>query len=94
VADHGLALVEGLDPLPSVVVLDASAIPDLEFTALQALAGLNEELHSRGVVLWLAGLHRVPREMVQRALAVYEGPSAQLWEDVEAAVAAFEEEAR
>ena len=73
-------------------ILDASAIPDLEFTALQALAGLNQELHTRGVTLCLAGLHRVPREMVQRALTLYEGPGVPLCDDVEAAVAAFEHE--
>ncbi len=93
VTDHLSALVEGISPSPRVVVLDASAIPDLEFTALQALAGLNQELQARGAALWLAGLHRVPREMVQRALALYEGPSVRLCDDVEAAVAAFEHEA-
>lgn len=91
VADHVLALAEGVSPPVRLVVLDASVIPDLEFTALQTLAHLNEELHKRDVVLWLAGLHRVPREMVQRALPLYEGPSVRLCEDVAAAVAAFEQ---
>jgi high affinity sulfate transporter 1 len=92
VTDQVLALAEGVSPPVRVVLFDASVIPDLEFTALQALAGLNEELHRRGVAFWLAGLHRVPREMVQRALPLYEGPSARLWDDVEAAVAVFEHE--
>jgi high affinity sulfate transporter 1 len=92
VTDHVLVLAEGVSPPVRVVVFDASVIPDLEFTALQALAGLNQELHARGAALWLAGLHRVPREMVQRALALYEGPSGRLCDDVEAAVAAFEHE--
>jgi len=92
VTDGVLAVVERLSPLPRVVVFDASVIPDLEFTALQALAGLNQELHTRGVAFWLAGLHRVPREMVQRALALYDGPSGRLCDDVEAAVAAFEQD--
>jgi SulP family sulfate permease len=93
VTDHVLVLAGGVSPPVRVVVFDASVIPDLEFTALQALAGLNQELHTRGVAFWLAGLHRVPLEMVQRAIPLYEGPSVRLCDDVEAAVAAFEHEA-
>jgi high affinity sulfate transporter 1 len=92
VTDHIFVLAEGVSPPARVVIFDASVIPDLEFTALQALAVLNQELHNHGTAFWLAGLHRVPREMVQRALALYEGPSAPLYDDVEAAVAAFERE--
>jgi hypothetical protein len=58
------------------------------------LARLNEALHDRGVALWIAGLHRVPREMLQRALAGYAGPPVRLFEDVGAAVAAFEHESQ
>ena len=74
VTEHVLALVDQQTSPPRVVVLDASAIPDMEFTALRALADLDHEVHTRGVALWLAGLHRVPGEMVQRALTLYEGP--------------------
>src|SRR5262249_20124712 len=42
VCDHVLALVDRLSPPPRVIVLDGSAIPDLEYTALIALAELNE----------------------------------------------------
>lgn len=90
VADQVLALVDRLSPLPRVVVFDASVIPDLEYTALLALAGLHQELQRRGVGFWLAGLHRVPREMLQRALTEYHGSGVNLFVDVKAAVAAFE----
>lgn len=92
VADQVLVLAEQVSPAARVVVFDASVIPDLEFTALQALAGLNQALHNRGVALWLAGLHRVPREMIQRAGPLYDGPAVRLCDDVETAVAAFEQE--
>jgi high affinity sulfate transporter 1 len=92
VSDHVLVLVDEVSPLPRVVVFDASLIPDLEFTALTVLDGLQRELRTRGGTLWLAGLRPVPGEMVQRALAQYEGRSVPLYDDVEAAVAAFEQE--
>jgi MFS superfamily sulfate permease-like transporter len=93
VSDHVIALVDGLSPPPRVVVFDASLIPDLETTALTVLVGLQQELKTRGATLWLAGLRQVPGEMVQRALAHYEGRSVPLFDDVEAAVAAFEKDA-
>jgi len=92
--DHVLALVDATAPAPRVVVFDASEIPDLEFTALMSLGGLDHDLQSRGIELWMAGLHRVPAEMVQRALEGYKGRPVRLFDDVDAAVAAFELEIR
>jgi len=40
-----------------VVILECSAIPDFEYTALRALIGLEEKLGDRGIELWLAALN-------------------------------------
>jgi high affinity sulfate transporter 1 len=42
---------------PKVVILECSAIPDFEYTALRALIGLEEKLGDRGIELWLAALN-------------------------------------
>jgi len=42
---------------PSVVVLDCSAIPDLEYTALKMLIEGEEKLRGRGIALWLVALN-------------------------------------
>jgi sulfate permease, SulP family len=42
---------------PKVVILECSAIPDFEYTALKALIGLEEKLQGRGIVLWLSALN-------------------------------------
>lgn len=92
VGDHVLALIDPLTPPPRVVVFDASVIPDMEVTGLAMLADLNQQLHTRGMQLWLGGLRQAPREMVHRALAQYPGPAVQVFDDVEAAALAFQRE--
>ncbi|MBW8837255.1 MAG: STAS domain-containing protein, partial [Burkholderia sp.] len=52
---------------PSVVVLDCSAIPDIEYTALEMLAQADEKLRADGVELWLAALNPEPFAMVNRS---------------------------
>ncbi len=42
---------------PKVVILECSAIPDFEYTALKALIGLEEKLQGQGIVLWLSALN-------------------------------------
>jgi len=49
------ALVE--ESQPRVVVLECSAILDIEYTALVALAAAEQRLQQRGVALWLAGVN-------------------------------------
>jgi high affinity sulfate transporter 1 len=56
VGDRLLALVDAADPLPEVLLVDASLVPDVEMTALEALEQLDTDLRERGVRLWLAGL--------------------------------------
>ncbi|MEJ2736024.1 MAG: sodium-independent anion transporter, partial [Anaerolineae bacterium] len=52
---------------PRILVLDCSAIPDVEYTALQMLTGFEEKLHEQGITLWLAALNPEPLRFVERA---------------------------
>jgi high affinity sulfate transporter 1 len=52
---------------PRVVVLDCSAIPDLEYTALKVLSEEERQLQRSGISLWLAGLNPEPLGLVQRS---------------------------
>ncbi len=52
---------------PEVVVLDLSAVFDLEYTALKALTAAEQRLRDRGVALWLTGLTPDVFAMVRRA---------------------------
>jgi high affinity sulfate transporter 1 len=50
-----------------VVVLDCSAIPDLEYTALKMLTEAERRLQQSGVELWLAGLNPEPLKLIQKS---------------------------
>ncbi|WP_256591104.1 MULTISPECIES: sodium-independent anion transporter [unclassified Pseudomonas] len=52
---------------PRVVVWDMSAVPDIEYSALQALIEGEKILAKLGTSLWLAGLNPGVLEMVRRA---------------------------
>ncbi|ANI34716.1 sulfate transporter [Pseudomonas sp. JY-Q] len=52
---------------PHVVVWDMSAVPDIEYSALQALIEGEKHLGELGASLWLAGLNPGVLEMVRRA---------------------------
>ena len=74
VCDRIAAIVlEG--PRPRVVLLDLSAVNDLEVTALERLAELADDLHGRGMVLWVAAPSQRPLEMVRRAAELLGRPS-------------------
>jgi SulP family sulfate permease len=67
VCDRIAALVAAEQPPPQVVVLDIGAVNDLEVTALERLADLAEDLHGRGMALWVAAPSQRPLEMLRRA---------------------------
>jgi len=50
---------------PRVVALDMSRVPDIEYSALQALIEGEQRMAERGVVVWLAGLNPGVLEMVR-----------------------------
>jgi SulP family sulfate permease len=52
---------------PRVVVIDCSAIPDLEFTALKMLSAAEKRLEQAGISLWLAGLNPEPLQLIQKS---------------------------
>jgi MFS superfamily sulfate permease-like transporter len=52
---------------PKVVVLDCSALTDLEYTALKMLTEAEERLRRDGVTVWLAALNPDVRHVVERS---------------------------
>jgi sulfate permease, SulP family len=51
---------------PRVLALDMSRVPDIEYSALQALIEGEKRLSERGTVVWLAGLNPGVLEVVRR----------------------------
>jgi len=81
------ALVE--QARPSIVILDCSAIPDLEYTALMMLIGAEERLRRQGITLWLAALNPEVLAVVRRSqLAQTLGTERMLF-NVQAAVTKY-----
>jgi SulP family sulfate permease len=52
---------------PRVVVLDCSAISDIEFTALKMLTDADTKLQQAGASLWLAALNPEPLALIQKS---------------------------
>ncbi len=65
VRDRLAALVAELQP--KVVILECSAIPDFEYTALQTLCKAEERLREQGIVLWLTALNPEALKVVLRS---------------------------
>jgi MFS superfamily sulfate permease-like transporter len=61
------ALAQGGAQPPRVVLIDASAVPDLEVTALDAIDELATQLRSEGIDLWIASLNERPLKMLRAA---------------------------
>ena len=52
---------------PEIIVLECSAIPDIEYTALDMLTEAEQNLRARGVTLWLAALNPDLFKIIERA---------------------------
>jgi high affinity sulfate transporter 1 len=52
---------------PRVIALDMSRVPDIEYSALQALMEGEKRMTERGAIVWLAGLNPGVLEVVRRA---------------------------
>lgn len=61
------ALVAASDPTPSVVVLEGSAIPDIEYTALLMLIEGERKQREHGVSLWLAAMNPGAQRVIDRS---------------------------
>lgn len=75
---------------PRVVLLDCSAIPGFEYTALKMLIEAEEKWRDAGLELWLASLNPEALELVQRSELAEHLGRARMFRTVEEAVAAFE----
>jgi SulP family sulfate permease len=65
VADKARPLIE--QARPSVVVLDCSAVIDIEYTAVKMLIEVEGKLRDEGIALWLAALNPEVFAVVQRS---------------------------
>jgi len=52
---------------PQVVILECSAIPDFEYTALQVLIQAEQNLREAGITLWLTALNPEALNVVNRS---------------------------
>ena len=80
-----------LEREPQVVLLECSAIPDIEYTALQKLAAGEEKLREAGIELWLAGLNPVPLATVRRSPLAETLGDERMFQDIVQAVEAYEQ---
>jgi high affinity sulfate transporter 1 len=55
------------DAKPRVVLLDCSAVPDIEYTALCMLTAAEEKLRGSGIALWLAALSPQALDVIGKA---------------------------
>ena len=76
---------------PKVIVLDGSAIFDIEYTALKMLAEAEERVRRAGSELWLAALNPETRGVVERSLSARGWDRRQMCFDLAHAVAQYEE---
>jgi len=77
---------------PRVVVLDCSAIPDLEYTALKRLSEADATLQQSGISLWLAGLNPEPLALVQKSALGKSLGRARMHFNLEQAVASYQQQ--
>ena len=75
---------------PRVVVIEFSAIPDLEYTALNLLDEFEEDLDTQGITLWLAALNPEPLKVIRHAPLGEKLVDERLFFNLEQAVEAFQ----
>ncbi|HSD42735.1 MAG TPA: SulP family inorganic anion transporter [Burkholderiales bacterium] len=88
VADKIRPLVE--QAKPSVVLLDCSAVFDIEYTAVKMLIEGEERLRQEGIAVWLAGLNPEALAVVQRSTLGETLGRERMFFNVQAAVDRFE----
>jgi len=91
VRERMAALIE--EAQPHVVLLECSAIPDFEYTALHTLTEAEEKLREGGISLWLSALNPLALQVIGRSpLGQALGPQ-RMFVDLRSAVEAYEKEA-
>ncbi|WP_018185316.1 SulP family inorganic anion transporter [Kaistia granuli] len=87
------AIADGLPADTRWLLIDASAIPQIDSSAAAMLGEVCGELRQRGIRLGLAELHSDAREMLRRAGVIELVGAAMIFDIVEDAYQAFETEA-
>jgi MFS superfamily sulfate permease-like transporter len=86
------ALIE--EAHPQVVILECSAIPDFEYTALRTLIRAEERMRDGGISLWLSALNPLALEMVRRSSLGQTLGSERMFFNLREAVKAYEKRGR
>jgi len=89
VADQMRPLID--QAKPSVVLLDCSAVFDIEYTAVKMLIEGEERLRQEGIALWLAALNPEALAVVQRSSLGETLGRERMFFNVETAVAKYEQ---
>jgi SulP family sulfate permease len=76
---------------PTVVLLDCSAITDIEYTAVKMLTEAEEKLRNNGVAVWLAALNLEALSVVQRSKLGNMLGRERMFFNVQAAVERYEQ---
>jgi len=76
---------------PQVVILDCSAIPDFEYTALQDLIEAEQKLRENGITLWLTALNPEALNVVNRSALGKALTTDRMFFNLRDAVTAFEQ---
>lgn len=84
------AIADGLPKQTRWLVIDASAVPQIDSTATAMLEEVHGELKKRGIALGLAELHTDARAMLDRAGVIKKIGPAMIFEGMEDALLAFE----
>jgi MFS superfamily sulfate permease-like transporter len=79
-----------IEAQPRVIVVDCSAIPDFEYTALEMLTRMEDKLREQGITLWLAALNPEPLKIVERSPLGTALGHERMFFNLELAVEAFE----
>jgi MFS superfamily sulfate permease-like transporter len=77
---------------PRVVVLDASAVIDIEYTALKMLDEAEERLQRQGISLWIASLNPEELRLIQRSSLGERLGRARMLFNVQTAVQRYEQQ--
>ena len=85
-ADHVREAIDASDPKPSVVLIDAESINDVDTTALSIVRDFRDELAAEGIELWVA---RMKSHVEEEATRINGVAPENLYRTVRAAVAAF-----
>ena len=75
---------------PEILALELSAVPNIEYTALQMLTGFEEKLREAGITLWLVTLNPEPLQVIQRSPLFKKMGFERMFFNVEQAVEAFQ----